>query len=308
MTLMRPLLPNEAARLGVDWGFSLGKRREGQAGPEFMMIRGYGTGLPGALRIRKAFNLGNHVRQVLNAIRFAELSDIDTILLPRGSIFSSGKVCGISLLSSEAEVRGRLLEGTFFYPAGLGLPLSQLERDRILLELRSLIPRRPAEVFWEFVAHLRAGDVFDPNPHPKYGPPPLRFYLDAIMLSGASRILIVSQSLQHPYIPLIAEWCRQREIEIMIQCSDLKSDFAALLNARTICVSQGTLSLAAAWLSDVCRTAFTYEREREEDQVLERLGMQLFRGSSPVAPREWDGSENQLKLLADPDLQIDWSQ
>lgn len=257
--------------------------------------------------ISRRFNLGNHIRQVANAIRFAELNEIPTVRLPSGSGFSAGQVGNIELtVGDRTRSTSRLaqLSGDFFYFEQLGIPVERLERGRIIQGLRPHMPLiRNMKSNPKLGIHLRAGDTFTSNPHPLYMPPPLRFFLDSIERSQASRakaVHLICQDLNHPYVHPIADYCSQRDIACDVSSSSLDEDFQSLASFEELCLSQGTLALAAAWLSGHCKTIFAFERDLSELLTTGEVGIQVEHATSRTALGPWTGTEGQMTFLSDP--------
>lgn len=306
--IRRPLLPWEARRLGISWPYSIGRKANKSAGREIILKNTMsGTVIFNEVKISRRYNLGNHIRQVSNAIRFAELNDIPSVRLPPGSFFSSGGVGDVELTVSDAPLamsRPAYLSGDFFYFEKLGIPLERLERGRVI---RALRPRVPLLLNTTSVAklgiHLRSGDTFTPNPHPLYMPPPLRFFLDAIERSQSSHaggVHLICQDLAHPYVGPIAEYCSQQNIDCEVTSSSLDEDFRSLARFEELCISQGTLALAAAWLSSHCKTIFGFERDLGELRTTAELGIRLEHATSRTDLGLWKGTDGQMSLLSDP--------
>ncbi len=255
------------------------------------------------IRIRKPYNLGNHIRQVMNSVRLAELIGASYVCLPSKSPFVAGNVGQVQLRISEEYRKKRLrkeLVGTFFYNESVGVQNPNLDSARILRDLRSLfspVPEQPLLASDCLVIHLRAGDVFDANPHPLYGPPPLRFYFESIEKSKATSIHIVTQSLGHPYIPLLETWCLERGTPITVSSSDLSSDFNLMRGSQMLCISQGTLALAAAWLSTSCSIVFCFDRTNQDLVALRDLGVEINCARGFDYPVTWTASAHEIALL-----------
>lgn len=257
--------------------------------------------------ISRRFNLGNHIRQISNAVRFAELNAIPRVYLPAGSGFSAGHIGRVELIGGdnprEATKLARL-SGDYFYYEKLGIPLERLDRGRIVAGLRSRMPLLiNASVVPKLGIHLRAGDTFASNPHPLYMPPPLRFFLDSIERSQTKRakgVHLVCQDLGHPYVQPISDYCSQRDIDSEVTSSSLDEDFKLLASFEELCLSQGTLALAAAWLSNHCTTIFAFERDQSELLTTCEVGIQVEHATSRTDLGPWRGAESQMKQLSDP--------
>lgn len=307
LEFVRPLLPFEARHYGISWFYSIGQKANPSAGRELIFTNKLAfTGKIDELAIIRRYNLGNHIRQVSNAVRFAELHNIPAVRLPAGSLFSAGRVGNIALLdsataSSEGTTR---LSGDFFYFEKLGITLDRLHRGRTIAALRPnvrLLQGSPQ--MKKLGIHLRSGDTFAARPHPLYMPPPLRFFLDAIDRSGTAQrggVHLVCQDLHHPYVDLLNEYCSSRGIECQVSSSSLEDDFRSLASFEELCLSQGTLALAASWLSKHCRKIFAFTRDDGELLTTTELGIRVEHAVSQRDLGPWTGTQQQLSLLSDP--------
>lgn len=313
----RPLLPHEARQLNISWVHAIGIKDNSNAGREFVTTNSFlssGTRNIAAVRITRAYNLGNHIRQVVNAIRFAEMHDIRAVLLPENSPFSDGQVGAVEIVRDKANgsqwQHSSILSGTFFYFRRLGIEANQLERGRVITALRDSFDWRSAGDVSDstLTIHLRAGDSFDSSPHPLYAPPPLSFFLGSIDAADASKVSIVAQSMDHPYVASLQSYCDERAISFEVISSDLQTDFGRLLSSSSLCISQGTLGIAAGWLSTSCNTIYAYERNSEEIATTTELGIETVHAKSTTRPQAWKGSDDQFKQLMDISTPLVWDQ
>lgn len=301
----RPLFPWEASSLGLSWLHSVGRKDNPNAGREIVLTnRLVPFGQFDVVVVSRRFNLGNHIRQVSNAVRFAEVRGIPTVRLPKGSIFSPGSLGSVELISSEESAGTRQLYADFFYFQRYGLSTEQLERARVTQALRSRISLLADSVSIPRLGlHLRAGDTFSDRPHPLYMPPPLRFFLESIEQSQAATVggvHLVCQELSHPYVEPIKAHCSARGIACSVTSSTLDDDFKALASFEELCLSQGTLALAAAWLSRHCKRIFAFQREDIELTTSAQMGIEVCHAIATEELGPWMGTESQMNQLADP--------
>lgn len=300
MKIMRPLIPSEAKRFGIDLEYAWGRKANPNAGREFVVMSPWmARGKVENIHIWRKFNLGNHVRQVVNAVRFAEIHNIRNVYLPEGSVFGEGKIGAVQLRPHNSGVdSGRSLHGDFFYYEKLGISDKDLDRARILRQLRPLVSWDVrASLPSTLTIHLRAGDSFDPNPHPLYAPPPLAFFLGAIEKTFAKKVLVVAQNVSHHYIEELREYCRGAEIEFFIESGTLEEDFGLLMGARNLCLSQGTLALAAAWLSPHCQTVYGFDRDSNEIMTTSHLGIETRSVTFKTGYEPWRNKPEQIQRL-----------
>jgi hypothetical protein len=304
-------MPSEAKKFGIDLEYAWGRKANPNAGREFVVTSPWiARGKVENLHIWRKFNLGNHVRQVANAVRFAEIHNIRNVYLPEGSVFGEGDLGAVQLRPHDSGGdSGRTLHGDFFYYEKLGISDDDLDRARILRQLRPMVgwevrPSLPSTL----TIHLRAGDSFGSSPHPLYAPPPLAFFLGAIEKSFAKQILVIAQSVSHHYVEAIRAYCRDTGKEFFIESGTLEEDFGLLMGARNLCLSQGTLALAAAWLSPHCETVYGFDRDSNEIMTTSHLNIETRSVTLKSGHEPWRNEPEQLQRLLNtrPD-ELAWS-
>ena len=296
--------PELGARYGLDPELCAGAQfgdRPWQRAPYF--VRSPGPKPPvtlATLRIKSWHNFGNMLQQMLHALTFAERNGVPTISGPASPWWRGGEVGGVRMSFAEPFRRPALV-GHFFYPQPLGLA-EPLRQSRHLRLLRALFTVKAAEASDEMVVHLRSGDVFGRDPHPDYWPPALGYYTSAIDHAGARGVRLVCQDWEHPLLGPLVEWCRQRGVDCSVQVSDdLRTDLAILTGARTLCISQGTLGLSAAWMSP--RLERVYLPRGTHVGELRGLGVEVIEAVPPTPLGPWQASPEQVAGLvqgADP--------
>lgn len=304
-----PLSPAFARKLGISWRYALGFKQNRNAGREPLTLSGSCHGAITHLGIRRTYNLGNHLRQIGNAYRFAQLHGVGAIVLPADSWFDPGLVDGIRFTKAgdRNTTPTRQLIGDFFYPEGLGITYQDLERAQVIKKLRSLFRYTPYAVQAPgLVVHLRGGDALESNPHPRYSPPPLAFFLEVIQRAAQPSVTVVTQDSTHPYLPYLERHCRLNDISYHCQSSSLEHDFRTMMSATALCVSQGTLALAASWMSPLTKQVFAFDKDEHEIATTIELGQTLHHAWSDLVGQDWAGSEQQkarLLLVKASDLQ-----
>ena len=156
-------------------------------------------------------------------------------------------------------------------------------------------PAAPAN--GEMVVHLRSGDVFGDDPHPGYWPPALGYYTSAIADAAPAAVRLVCQDRVHPLLEPLERWGRGHGVPVTVQVSDdLRADLATLTSATTLCISQGTLGLASAWLSASAERVYL-PRGAHTDE-LRALGTTVVEAAVPTPPGPWQASPAQVASLA----------
>ena len=253
------------------------------------------------LRIRSWHNFGNMVYQLLHALAFAEERGVPAISGPPLPWFRGGTVAGVALRLGQPFKRPALV-GHYFYPQPLGLR-EPFRRPHLIRGLRDLFdvteadrpgPATPGEM----VVHLRSGDVFGADPHPDYWPPSLAYYTAALADAAPSAVRLVCQDRVHPLLGPLEEWGRRHGVPVRVQVSDdLRADLATLTEASTLCISQGTLGLAAAWLSPNVQRVYLPRGAHTEE--LRALGTAVVEAVLPAPTHAWRASPEQVTTLSD---------
>jgi hypothetical protein len=241
------------------------------------------------------------VYQLLHALAFAEERGVPAISGPPLPWFRGGKVAGVALRLGQPFKRPALV-GHYFYPQPLGLR-EPFRRPHLIRGLRDLFdvteadrpgPATPGEM----VVHLRSGDVFGADPHPDYWPPSLAYYTAALADAAPRAVRLVCQDRVHPLLGPLEEWGRRHGVPVRVQVSDdLRADLATLTEASTLCISQGTLGLAAAWLSPNVQRVYLPRGAHTEE--LRALGTAVVEAVLPAPADAWRASPQQVATLSD---------
>jgi len=296
--------PELAARYGLDPELCAGAQfgdLPWQRAPYF--VRSPGPRPPvtlATLRVKSWHNFGNLVYQLLHALAFAEEQGVPAISGPPLPWFRNGTVAGVALGLGEPFKRPALV-GHYFYPQplGLGEPFRRAHLVRGLRELFDVgVEDRPAgPASGEMVVHLRSGDVFSDDPHPGYWPPALGYYTAAITDAAPTAVRLVCQDRVHPLLDPLERWGRDLGLPVTVQVSDdLRADLATLTSATTLCISQGTLGLASAWLSASAERVYLPRGAHTEE--LRALGTTVVEAAVPTPPEPWQASPAQVASLA----------
>lgn len=254
------------------------------------------------VRVRRAYNFGNFVRQTLNANAFGVERGIRSLSLPPNSWFGEGVLPGMDvIIQNRWSHPGMALAGTYFYPEIVGVAWDPNFRAQQLVSMSRLMPEYLHALderanSADAVIHLRSGDVFQRDPHPGYAPPPLQYFETALEMLDARRVLVVVQDLKHPYIPRLLAWAENRRgASVQVQSGSLQDDLRSLMSARSLCLSQGTLGLSGAWLSRNVRTVVTYGSL--ETAELRARGVSVLHVLDRHERDAWTGSQEQIAEL-----------
>ena len=152
---------------------------------------------------------------------------------------------GISIKISESHPIDNYIEGCFFSH----FDFIQINNSRFNYQ-RKYFANHILEKFIkktnspknELVIHIRSGDIFDSKLiHPKYGQPPLSFYILAINHFKPKSIILIFENKKNPTINSLISYINGIKCKLKIQkTSSLKDDISYLLNAKNIVCGNGT--------------------------------------------------------------------
>lgn len=192
----------------------------------------------------------NTLTAVLNAIGLAKLLQIKNIFIVKTTLttllLSEGyDIDGISIKISESHPIDNYIEGCFFSH----LDFIQINNSRFKSQ-RKYFANHILEKFIkktnspknELVIHIRSGDIFDSKLiHPKYGQPPLSFYILAINHFKPKSIILIFENKKNPTINPLISYVNEIKCKLKIQkTSTLKDDISYLFNAKNIVCGNGT--------------------------------------------------------------------
>jgi len=189
---------------------------------------------------------------------------VDSNLPRRAGEILSGKIRSSKLrrkVTSVKVARALLNRGRNVYLVGYLQDASLLEphRAELLKVLRPMFPERLPSGFLKkegFVAvHVRRGDyVHDARLGGRYLPPNLQYYKETILASKFRNVLLVSDDsdwCENVLKPLVSE---TRNVEISSSTNHFE-DFASLLSANELILSNSTFSWWAAFIGDNVRVS-----------------------------------------------------
>ena len=110
------------------------------------------------------------------------------------------------------------------------------------------------------VIHIRSGDVFAINPHPKYVPPPLSYYVNILDKYKYDIIIIVCEDKINPIVNELLKLYPNSIHNI----NSLKDDVKIILGATNIIQSVGTFVNSLAKLSSNIKKIYSPELYKKE--------------------------------------------
>jgi hypothetical protein len=98
----------------------------------------------------------------------------------------------------------------------------------------------------DVVIHIRSGDIFSSDPHPKYIPPPLSYYIKEINKHKYEKIHIVCEDTKNPVVNELLKLYKNAVYEK----NTLEKDIRIILGATNIIFSVGTFIPSLMLLSN----------------------------------------------------------
>jgi hypothetical protein len=162
----------------------------------------------------------------------------------------------------------------------------------------------------QIVIHIRSGDIFESDPHPNYGQPPLIYYVTSLrdiiskkkkeLFEGLSVYIITQQDRKNPTIQGIVEWCHKNDVKVTIQSSDIHSDIKYILAAQTLIVGFSTFTKVLILLSKNLRSLYTTFKDVDMSYLTKKTGVfnitvKVYDFPNYSVMKDiWTGSSDQL--------------
>jgi hypothetical protein len=157
--------------------------------------------------------------------------------------------------------------------------------------------------------HIRSGDIFDPDPNPRYGQPPLSWCELLIERGGFGRVVVIAQTefAVGRANPVVTE-LRRRWPQVEVISQSPEHDFHTLRHARHLALSVSTFAVAAAMLNSRLETLHVPRYDRVADHNLSNIFPQnvdlgFTRYDYSIGRydgmRSWSCSPEQIRLLCE---------
>lgn len=209
---------------------------------------------------------GNNLVQVRNAIAVAVKTNI-------GSVLTAGElaISGRPIFTREIIVSGDmsapkkradqdkhsqnfiLVEADWFRPPkGIQVSSDQLsEAQEIIVSalFSAMGIANPLLDKEKCVIHYRTGDVFGPEPHKRYGPPPHSYYLALLRKWNLNEVTLVCEHPKEPVVLSLIEQLEAAQISVFAGKRTLQEDILHILSCTHLVSSQGTFSISLGSLN-----------------------------------------------------------
>uniref|UniRef100_A0A6C0HT03 Glycosyltransferase n=1 Tax=viral metagenome TaxID=1070528 RepID=A0A6C0HT03_9ZZZZ len=188
------------------------------------------------VNIKNAARLGNFIIQIKNALHIALFHNYN-VILPKHKFFNTTYL----VINENITIENKTIEDkySFFYKEKIKdhQLIFGKNADKVNKILREIFIFSGIESLKnDLVIHIRSGDLFQKNPHPKYLTPPLSYYKDIIERNNYENIYLISEDTLNPCInKLLALYPN-----IKFKLQSLEEDIKLILGASNIVISYGT--------------------------------------------------------------------
>jgi hypothetical protein len=219
------------------------------------------------LRIHRLERFANSLAQLCHAVHLARRLGVGIVEIPDAWYLRPGRTTltdGLVLLNGTSHFSGRhtRLEGRFFYCRTLSALADPLPGFRSLLtQLQPALNLSLAGAPLpddHLVVHLRAGDVFEANPHPAYYQPPLAFYRKVLKRRQWSHVHLVFEDFANPVVLALREHCVAKGLGVSLHSWGLERDLAFLLRGRHFAAGRGTFMQGVVALAPASSTVYSF--------------------------------------------------
>lgn len=112
----------------------------------------------------------------------------------------------------------------------------------------------------DIVIHIRSGDVFSKNPHPRYIPPPLSYYINILDNNNFKRKILICEDKKNPVVTRLLD----KYPEMEYRTNKLEDDIKIILATRNIIYSVGTFIPSLLNFSDNIINSYSPEMYKKE--------------------------------------------
>lgn len=268
-----------------------------------------------ALEIRRLGRFSNALIQICNAFCIAKKLQVNKISLPNNprakTMFPDGspvrfEESNIELFFSEPNPDITVLEGIFLYSGqhrlfSEGCP----DHYEVIQDFKHGLgfdySAKNAFPEDEVVIHIRSGDIFQEQPHPGYGQPPLAYYRKIIDCFAPNMVYLVYEDESNPVIGELKTFLTEKSIHWTAQSASLRKDIEVLLKAKTLVAGRGSFVPGIVALSESVRTVYTFHQglQRIQNPIVNEIVVEDRAGEyvNAILKGNWSNSQEQRKLM-----------
>jgi len=161
----------------------------------------------------------------------------------------------------------------FFFCSGFDKEVFTLNKQEAVNLLKQAFLIKEKDVIQsdidDIVIHIRGGDIFNSNPHPKYVPPPLCYYTKILNNNYYKKIIIVAEDRKNPVINKLLSLYKNA----IYNKNSLVKDIKIILGATNLINSIGTFAISLSMMSKYIKNIFTtnlYSKDLKEYYILNK--------------------------------------
>lgn len=241
--------------------------------------------------------LGNNIKQVINAIKIAQVLHHQHIRIPRHKFLKD-------IYLPNKEPNNTTINGIFFRPIEIqkkfAINVLNTRIETAYLDIiqslscfseNSIIPL-PEDVL---VIHIRSGDIFSKNPHTRYIQPPFSYYKHIIESKDWRGISIVAEDKVNPVISKLLKTYPH----ITHRKRSLSDDIKIILSASHIVCGIGSFIPGLTYMSKCCKTLYLPDtcKSFSLDRDLPHIKLIRYRFNGYIEPGQWRNTQEQRQIM-----------
>lgn len=261
-----------------------------------------------SIYIRRFGRLGNNIIELSNAIYLSEIMNASTIYIPENFAWIDTPMTtskGISIVPTNTRPKDVVVLRRELFRLSDGNHYPESRIHEFADEILKKVPPVSIDSDGLYI-HIRSGDVFEENPNPAYGQPPLCFYESIIEKWRFRDIYIICEDTKNPVInPLIKKY------DAKVVNKELPETMAIILNAKNLVMSVGTFlpSLLKLAPEDTERRIFRYgnslECNRDIWKTFYFTGISDFYESN-IMGFSWNNTAEQNMIMLNETCGDEW--
>ena len=272
----------------------------------FQNSRGHATSPPRIAIVVEPWlgRFGNNFIQFSNSLKFAKVLGLDSVGLPENEFIMPLSLDDFSNFSTKLGTKDfdYLLVADFWpWPSKTYYQVFGHEYDSSLLPtLRKSVNIVAVDGIspHDLTVFIRSGDVFDDDPNPHYGQPPLGFFKKVIMENHWTKVFIMAEDDSNPTLGGLLDFCDENGINHHLIRRGMRGDFEFLLGSTNLCFGFTSLIPAIAELSTNLLRTFSFETKLWKEGVetvviIDSIGDY----KSSILNSNWSNSSDQLHLM-----------
>ena len=200
---------------------------------------------------------GNNIIQIINCLYFSTINNISNIKFPKHDFLTNTEIIINENINND-NLNNKNVYDTFYYLDKLNLD-SPSPVNMKKLAIKYILPILNKGIYIDgeqntkndLYIHIRGGDIFTSNPHPKYVQPPLYYYYKIINDIDYNNINIIYEDNRNPCVNYL-----MNNKEYNFYSGKLSEDIKLLLSASSLVIGCGTFGFAMYLLNPSLKKLF----------------------------------------------------